>query len=286
MGSFLGRKRTRQADRDVVIDALGAAYADGQIDEHEHGLRVSRALTAVELQTLRAQIYDLQVPEDHPAHHLMDLEHVPIRTSTPAGRPGRGFRWWYVAGAAAVAAAVGIGVASDRSDDGSDDLDLLTVGCLEEMIDDIEDRFGGSEVVAVELHDSWAWVRVPADGGGARYDLYTYSEDGFSEHQGGSLATADPDLVDLHDLDLERLVANVEDAPARLGVDGEVETVVDVTDDYLSTSYASGVDADPATTPAHVEITVTNEYMETASMATDLDGRRVLHEAPFESAEG
>mgnify|MGYP001163272665 CR=1 FL=1 len=284
--AFLGGKRTRQSDRDVVLDALGAAYADGQIDEHEHGLRVSRALRAVELQTLRAQIYDLQIPDDHPAHHLMDGEHVPARSSTPVPRRKGISRWWYAAGAAGVAAAVGIGVASTGSEGDADELDLLTVECLEELVEDVEDEFGSSEVVAVELHDTWAWVYVPADGGGSRYDLYTYSEDGFSQHQGGSLAADAPALVDLEDVDLERLVANIEDAPARLGIDGPVEAVVQVTDDYPSTDFAAAAYGNPAEAPPHVEIELTNDYMETASVTTDLDGRRILHEEPFERSDG
>jgi hypothetical protein len=261
---------------------LGAAYADGQIDEDEHERRVSLALRAVELQTLRAQIHDLQVPDDHQAAALLELDHVPVAAGRAPSRSSADRRTgrWVAAGVGSLAVVIGIGFVVDRADDDSDKLDLLTVECLEDMVEDIEEEFGSTEVVSVELHDTWAWVRVPVDDGGGRFELYTYSEDGFSPHKGGSLGQPDPDLVDLRDLDLGRLVANLDEAGQRLDVDGDAETVVDVTDSYASTYFASVVHgADDV--PPHVEIELTNEYMETASLTTDLSGRTVLHELPL-----
>jgi hypothetical protein len=279
--SFLGRKRTRLSDRDQVIDALGAAYADGQIDEHEHELRVARALRSVEMQTLRAQIHDLQVPDDHPAAALLARRDEPEVAPAVTGRTERRSRRWVAIPVAVLVAGIGVGVAVDSSNDDADDkLDLLTVACLQDLVADVEEEFGSSEVVSVELHDTWAYVLVPT-GDGGRYERYTYSEDGFNQHQGGSLAEADPDLVTLSDLDLARLVDHVDQAPERLGMDGELETVVYVTDSYYSTDYSTVV-LGTENVPPHLEISLTNEFMEQASMATDLAGRRILDEQPLE----
>ncbi|MDP3894301.1 hypothetical protein [Nocardioides sp.] len=100
----------------------------------------------------------------------------------------------------------------------------------------------------------------------------------------GTLADADLDLVDLNDVDFSRLVAHLDAAPKRLDIEGEVETVVGVTDAYASTHYA-GVVLGAKVEPPHVEIELTNEFMEKASIATDLAGRRILHERPFEPPE-
>jgi hypothetical protein len=98
------------------------------------------------------------------------------------------------------------------------------------------------------------------------------------------VAEADPDLVDLTDLDLERLVDLVAEAPERLGMDGELETVVAVTDDYAGTHYG-GVVLGAQDVPPHLEVGLTNEFMERASLTTDLTGGRVLHERPLEREE-
>lgn len=100
-----------------------------------------------------------------------------------------------------------------------------------------------------------------------------------SARPGGNLPEADPDLVDLSDLDAARLVSNVETAASTLGVAGDLQVTVKVTDAYPTMLNATVDPGDPV--PPHVEILLSNRFMETATLTTDLSGREVLRKDAF-----
>ena len=167
-----------------------------------------------------------------------------------------------------------------------DEFDMLSPTAIEQLIDDVEEKFGSAEVVEVELNDTWARVFVPTGDGAARFRTYTYGRDGFSTSEaGGTLTEADPDLVDLTDLDADRLATNLAQARDELGIDGEVTTRVTVADDRMSTDFGT---TEPFVmgerdAPPHVEIELVNEFMESASRTTDLSGATVLHETSYKA---
>lgn len=292
-----GPTRARDEDRDAVVDALGTAYSQGQIGPLEHEKRVGKALQAVRLVELERVVADLHLPEDHPALEAVHRARrtVPARFTTPAPPAPRGMPRWQrvLVGAAAVVGGaavllVGIGVVASVTDDAADEPKppVQTVEGMAELVEAVGEEFGSPEVIAAEIHDTWAYVLIPA--GGNRFERYTWSRDGegFSRHQGGTVNDARPDLVDLADVDAEQLVENIERARAELGVEDVDDVQVTVTDAYGGTMLnvreelaADGADPD---VPAHVEIAVSNDFGERATLATDLTGDRVLDRSPYE----
>lgn len=305
MPPHLGRKRARTADRDRVVEAITQAYVDGQINDAAREERITRALTSTTLDGLRPLVADLQVPSHLQLPEAVHPKPAPPqrRTTTPAtGRPKSWRESWErlrqaplrervllavvgstlvgLTGYAFVMAAIGT--------DAPTHPDMTSVAGIEQMIDAVEQEFGTTEVLEVEAHDTWAHVYVPVDES-ARYRIYTYGwDDGqpaFSDAgQGGTTAEADPDFVDLAALDVEQLVENIDEAPADLGMEGELEIVVNITDELMSTDFGVGeaFAMGEEDAPAHVEIGLRNEFNEKASITTNLAGTEVLAEHPYE----
>ncbi|MDT9593094.1 DUF1707 domain-containing protein [Nocardioides zeae] len=76
--------RARDAERAAVADALGEAYADGQLTAVEHGERTSAALAAVRLSDLRGLLGDLRGEQVERARRLVEPPApAPRRTAPP-----------------------------------------------------------------------------------------------------------------------------------------------------------------------------------------------------------
>jgi len=73
------RLRASDRDREVALEALGQAYADGRLDHAEHDARSSAATTAKVLADLVPQLEDL-VPDGSPAA-------LETRAGAPLARP-------------------------------------------------------------------------------------------------------------------------------------------------------------------------------------------------------
>lgn len=295
-----GRKRARTTDRELAVEAITLAYVDGQIGAADRDERVSRALTTSSLDGLRPLLADLQVPS-----HVRLPEPDGAKASAPArvaSKRGRSYSWaesrlrfqqasrWektvllaaVVGGPLALLAAVAVG-----ADDQPAAIDLHSAPGIEQLVDDVEDEFGSTQVLEVELHDTWARVFVPIEGT-ARYRHYTYgnsdarfTDTEFSDSgQGGTTEDAAPDLIDLAALDAARLAGNIEQARLDLGVEGDVDVMVTLADERMATDFsargrfASG----ERDMPAHVEISLVNEFFEEASLTTDLSGQELGRE--------
>lgn len=202
-----GRTRARQSDRDAVVDALSAAYADGQIGADAHAVRVSSALAAGRVSDLVAVLGDLQVPPDHPAVRLLAPQVPDRRSHGPRRRSGRWLAVLVAAGVVVVGVPVGILALAD-DDEPRVPEPMMTADAIETMVADIDTEFGTTEVVSVEMHRDFSYVMLPTDDGLPRHETWTYDPPGgFSDWPGGNLPEADPDLVDLSDLDAARLVS-------------------------------------------------------------------------------
>jgi len=269
------RTRARSRDREQVLDALSIAFSESQIGSDERERRVTAALGAGGLDELRGLISDLQLPDEHPA---ADLVRVPQpETPQPKGR-----RKALALGAAGLAGIVGLFVvAGFGSDQEPEDVRPLTAAGFERFVDDYRAEFDTTEAVQVEVMEEYVSVHVPVAGGDGRWRSYYYDDDGFTPNSGGT-APEGTATVDLVDVDADRLVENQQTALETLDVeDPEVMRVV-IADDYDASLYLtlSGQDLD-AEVPPHVQIFVSNEFNEQASLATDLAGTEVLQEDPF-----
>ncbi len=288
MASDPTSKRVRQSDRDDVVDALSSAFADGQITAKDHERRVGTALRARRESVLTNLLRDIRLPDGHPARELVE----PPREATPVPplRPRERRRLPGLAAGAGLAVAGGVallvvvGVVDTVTDDSGDPAPtVLSAQGIAKLVDDVDEEFGTTEVIAVDFKQTWADVLVPAEPGSGRYLRYTYSaDDAFSESQGGTLGADDPALVDLADLDVEELMDNVEQARTDLGVDDVTEVTAIVTEAYGDSSFSTSFIADGEDAPPHVEIEVGNEFRETAWVATDLGGTRELARNDFE----
>ncbi|KQZ70279.1 DUF1707 domain-containing protein [Nocardioides sp. Root151] len=283
MSSRPARKRARQSDRDAVVDALSGAFADGQIDAADHDRMVSSALRADRLDSLVAVLDEVQVPERHPANALVTKVQAPAVRRTPghsrAATVGATVAV-LVGGFVALLVVVGL---MDRDDEPGDE-PVLTATALEALVADVEDDLGTTEVLAVETHGTYADVLVPTDEGRGRFDRYSYdpgADDTLTESTGGRVGTADPELVDLADVDLDRLLENVEEAGSDLGVDGAQEFTVTIASGDWGSSLTYAPEFEGKELPPHVEISVSNDYMESGRLVTDLSGAKVLLRAPF-----
>lgn len=273
----MGEIRARDADRDRYVDAIEAAYADGQLGDADRDLRVSRALTAETLDELHLITRDLQ---NRPAPVVVrDPEPVPAppvraRTDGAAGT---------VAGLVA-ALIVGVGfvsvLAAGQSSDESTGIAVpapepftasrvptyaMKAAGVRDFVDAYRDRFGPNEPYEVTFFPRRAVAQVPLPGPGPRYEVWSWDGTWTRDATGATLG--DPHArVDLGELDAGRLVDNVRLARTALRVErGRLGRAV---------LGRSGDD------PAVVTIRITNTFNETGSLTTTPAGE-ILGRQPY-----
>ena len=141
---------------------------------------------------------------------------------------------------------------------------MWTVSGLEAFVDDLDDEFGTTEVVEAYLAENFATVEVPVDGDASRTITYKY-DGGFTESRKGTRPADESEgLIDLRELDAEKTLALLPDAPAMVGLpDGEVSAILIM--------LAYGPDSDVADVP-EVSVHVETEFGETGSVRADLSG--------------
>jgi hypothetical protein len=141
---------------------------------------------------------------------------------------------------------------------------MWTVSGLEAFVDDLDDEFGTTEVVEAYLAENFATVEVPVDGDASRTITYKY-DGGFTESRKGTRPADESEgLIDLRELDAEKTLALLPDAPAMVGLpDGEVSAILIM--------LAYGPDSDLADVP-EVSVHIETEFGETGSVRADLSG--------------
>lgn len=286
MTDWNGRVRARQVDRDRVTETLTAAYVDGQIDATEHERRIGQALAARRIQDLAGLTSDLQSPvvAAEPVTGVSQnrrpwTPRIPPERVTPRIPPER---VGAVVGAIGVVAAILVGVVvySANRDATPEQGFALTDQGVSTFLADFEAEFNTTQAIRVEFFEEYVLVRMPTPDGKPRFAEYSYDgdEQGFSKWSAGTFPTSQG-LIDLAELDVDRLLANVDRAEQTLGVeDGQVQQVV-VTD--LPSQYAFTDDYEELELPAHAEIVVRNEFNEMGVLITDLAGDRDLTSREF-----
>lgn len=265
-----------------MTDALALAFAEDQISVEERERRVASALHAGRLQQLADLVADLQLPADHPATRLL-----PVGAHAAAGTAGTAGTGWgrgpkvalAVAGTLGVLAVVGAVV------DGADeerDVRPMTADGYRLFVAEYDEKFGSTEAYRAELLEEYVSVVVPVDGGEGRYRNYYWDDDGFSYADNGGTVPEGAVTLDLADVDADRLVENLERALDSLQVEDPEPGRV-IVDDAFDPGYYRAVNGlgYRAPVPPHVQITVTNEFSEQGSLATDLSGDEVLATTPF-----
>lgn len=144
---------------------------------------------------------------------------------------------------------------------------LWTTAGLEAFVDDVDEEFGTTEVVSAYVFDGYATVELPVERDSPRTITYRY-DGGFSESRKDTRgAEESTGLIDLRELDAEKTIALLPNAPEMVGLpDGEVSAIM------MTLAYGPGSTA--ADVP-EVSFNVQTEYGETGSVRADLAGNVV-----------
>ncbi|UPK77000.1 DUF1707 domain-containing protein [Nocardioidaceae bacterium SCSIO 66511] len=224
-----GSTRARDADRDVAIALVDAAFGDGQLNRTEREERSEQIVAATTLGELRALTADLQTPVVVP----------------PAPRRRR--RFVPIAVAAAVAAAIAIGVVVGTGDDDQEPAAKaeptvaaesanaaeptsdppekkpkpatysFTVRGVKNFIKLYRKEFGTTEATAFGFKAGK--VNVARRGDTGEIEHWMYVDDGFVDDGLYSDRDFEPGKVDLDDLNVEAAFRHLGQVKRRVGID-------------------------------------------------------------------
>ena len=280
--------RVKEADRDAVIEALTGALVDGQLTPEQHDKRVSAALRARRIGTLGRLLEGVQLADDHPVAPLVAVAtFAPMKREIPEQPAAKRDKRWTTKAKIALCAPVVLAVAlvvgfNLGSDEPASPPDNLSVAGIEQLVADVEEEFGSTEVVSIEVTEDYVSVLVPSDSGEGRFERYSYRTDlGFSPGLGGTIKDIDLAVIDLADLDADVVMGRVEEARSDLGVEDVSEVRVVVSDTQQGTAFAQEFAGEDV--PPHVEVDVSNDFQEAAWLATDLSGDQVLGQERYTS---
>ncbi|NYE37509.1 hypothetical protein F4692_002642 [Nocardioides cavernae] len=280
--------RARDADRDRYVEVIEAAYVDGQINDADRELRVSRALSAETLDELETLTRDLQ---NRPA----PAPPVQVR----AARPTRTRHLTGVLVALGVfVALIGVGVTgvvalfatsvgptevdtpAVVASDGTTSLPAeeveappaptfeMTARDVRGFVRAYERQFGTRDAWDVSFYPERVSVDVPVRGSRPRYESWSW--DGAWEMTSGPRGASPfhTALVDLGSIGPDRLMANIRLAERSLGVERGVFTHAVLWDD--------------PTAGTTLNIHVGNEFQENGYLRTTLSGDRVVLRIPYD----
>lgn len=287
--------RARDSDRDRVVEAIEAAFVDGQITGLDRDVRVERALTAHTLGELEAITRDLQVAAEF---RLAGADADPAALYRPrtasddeaVRRQGRRVRNVLLLGLAGLIALVGlvaglVSVFAAPDDDRAVDTGQpITVGDdspeavppevgftladddVREFLTAYQERFDTLDAYEVDFYEDWVSVQVPVRGSRARAESWAF--DGDFEQRGDARAvTSGARLLDMGDIGINAMFANLRTARRTLNVEEPQSYYV----------LVQTWDEEPT-----VNLYVNNDYGESGYLMTDLRGN-VIRAYPYEA---
>ena len=291
--------RARDVDRARTVEMLEAAYVDGQVDSEEREARVSAAMGARTLGDLDRLVADLQ--SDSP------VRQPPSDVGPWLWRVGVGVAavllvavgWRIVAGGSDDATSTASGSATqpaagavETSEQGvlwSDVKKSLaplstsqewvqvagigrwnaSMSDITHLIDAYRERNGGY-IAGASFYPEYGSIEQPLKGslpGKRTWSFYPH-DPVLRSSSATTVSARDMTLIDLDDLDLDRLSANLDHALADLNVE-------DAQLSYISVSVSSGAPG--------VNIYVENKYSERAYLNTTTSGE-ITSESEFSGA--
>ena len=272
----MDQRRARDADRDQAVEAIEAAFVDGQLTASDRDLRVERALTAHTMSELAALIADLQVPAELRPAPPVEYAATGTRSDRATARQvltAVPRRYVAVVGLAAVMALVipmvvwlvAVFDPSVNADQGTSPglRDTAAAGASEVASpaepeptfalspDDVrtfftayEEQFDTLDAYEVDFYETWVSVQVPVRGSRPRFESWAF-DGSFSRLADARAVTSGARLIGLGDIDLEAMFANLRRAKRTLGVEDpeRVYVLVHTWDErptvnlYVSNSY-------------------------------------------------
>ncbi len=277
-------RKARTADRDRTVEIINSAYADGQIDNAAREGRVTKALKASTLHQLDQLVIDLQhpgpsagatPPESEPPGFREQLR----RNNAAQRREWRNVPRWQkvLIGVLTVVCIGGVGVATVL-DDQPDDTDTsitagagtpaLTAKGLAAFITTYEKEFDTARVVSATFSADEVVLRVPTDDGKARHVEWRYRDGTFRQFADARRNSDDQAPIDLTEIDLSALEANITQAKRTLRVEDPDSILVWIEREFRERRPS-------------VRIQVGNRFQEVGMYVTDLAGT-LIEQTPFE----
>ena len=254
--------RARDLDRSTLCAVLDTAYADGQLDKAEHGLRTTAAMAAKTLGELRALTHDLQVEQALP----------PLREPRPVGAPPRGRRIVTGLVATAVFLSIGFGIGWVSRSSGSPSAVGPDGGYVEPvvvaqqglhsragftaLVAAVQARFGSTMIGDATVYPDYAVITMPAPGAPGRAQSFLF-RGGFDEPSNAGTRTASDPLVDLGAVQVDPIIGLVAGADQSLAVP-------DPTNRYVIVDQDEG--------SPYVSIYASNEFGESGYLRAGFDG--------------
>lgn len=272
--------RASDADRDSCLEDIEAAYVDGRLNSVEREARTQAALQATTIDQLERLVADLR-PQSFPSAQLkkrFDRGRTAGRPTGPALVPTRALRVLLAVTVVPALVAAVLWFSGNRGQDATaapgeptatqvpqGRLDLRSVAGIEELIAQIDAKFGTTVVEDASLYGDYASIEVPVAADSRRTERWYFAE-GFEGDPSKDTRDLDATGVDLADLDVPMLVRAIKRAPAVLGVE-------DVTSLYAHVRALDG-------TPSFV-VYVSNDYHESGYYEYGFDGTE-LYRSAFE----
>ncbi|WP_258557746.1 DUF1707 domain-containing protein [Rhodococcus sp. AG1013] len=279
-GQASSSTRARDIDRAQTCGVLDAGYSEGQLDTTEYDARTAAAMKAKTLGELDALVSDLQIPA-----HLVETA---LRTATAPRRLRRGPV--IAAAIAAVAVVIGTVFFVARDDEtaqtpaapevvaaaeepaplpapipGEPDaiviepIDTTTVEGIRAFIDRYRAKFKDTLVDRAIFYPERASVDRAVDGAPHLYQRYDFMN-GFKPSMTPNGRGPDTQAIDLADIDLDRLAANLATAPDRV---------------RLSTGRIGDIDVRTTGGEVEVAISVESPDKRSGSVYTTLGGDEI-----------
>lgn len=254
--------RASDADRELCLNDIESAFADGRIDNAERESRTQSALQAKTLDELARLTADLRPPA---AQRLT--------TFTPPSLP-RGLLPKVLAAAIIPAiASIIIWIAASAGDDppplSTDSsnpdlgdqpdgvLKLHTAAGFKELVEATRSAFGTTTVESAAIYPDYASVNIVVKDNPRRTERWSFRE-GYDGDPSKSTRAAEDTVVDMAAINVPALMDAIRRAPAELNVK-ELRSIYVVLDDR---------DDRPA-----MSVYVSNEYNESGYYVFSLDGK-------------
>jgi hypothetical protein len=230
----VGGFRAKDADRDRFVELIEAAYVDGQLGAQDRELRVSRALSAETLDELKALTRDLQVPAGAVAPDVV--------SATPARSRMTGQLLAFLAlvvvllavGAVSLLVYAG-GGESDSATSSGTAVEVESAPAepqvaaarpfrmepaqVRAFLRSYEEQFDTLDAYEAGFYPARVGLQVPVRGTRPRFERWSYDGGWRQDTEAAAVRPPRP-VVDLGELDVRRMFANIDSARRTLGVQG------------------------------------------------------------------
>ncbi len=255
--------RASDADRDLCLNEIESAFADGRIDDAERESRTQSALQAKTLDQLAMLTADLRPPGAERLTRTLSAPHLP---------PGMGIK--ILLGVLvtviafviiAVVALAGGDVATTTTDSDARDLgnqpsktlQLHSADGFTEFVAATKSAFGTTTVQSAAIYPDYASINVVVPDNPRRTERWTFRQ-GYAGTPSKSTRQADDTVIDMSAINIPALMDAVKRAPDDLNV-AEVKSIYIVLD---------GRNGAPS-----MSVYVSNEYNESGYYVFTLDGK-------------